>query len=215
MDSKQQPDETVITKTLGALEIKSEETGEVEAIVATLGVVDRDSEVITEGAIKDGAKVKLSSYGHDAIFGDMPAGKGVLLIDGSKVVFKGRYFLNTQRGLESFRTIKEMGREQEWSFGFRIIGSEVPDEGWQEKGARRILTKLDAFEVSPVIVGAGIGTRTVDVKSADHVAADERAAAETAAAQARAQAAQRAAEAKETALTESAELRRRRWTGTR
>lgn len=154
-------------KALGPFEIKNEETGEVEAIIATLNVVDKDYDVILPGAIKDGAKVKLSSYGHNAMFGETPVGKGALHNEGEKVVFKGRFFLETQGGVEAFRTVKAMGAEQEWSFGFRVLGREVPDEKWREKGARQILTKLHAFEVSPVIIGAGVGTRTVAVKEAE------------------------------------------------
>lgn len=154
-------------KALGPFEIKNEETGDVEAIIATLNVVDKDFEVITDGAIKDGSKVKLSAYGHDAMWGETPVGKGALHIEDDKVVFKGKFFLTTQRGTEAFRTLKEMGREQEWSFGFRVLKSEDPGDEWRAKGARRILTKLDAFEVSPVIVGAGVGTHTVVVKEAE------------------------------------------------
>ena len=158
------PTTTLEIKSFGAFEIKNAETGEIEAIIATLEVVDRDEDVIAVDAIADGSKVSMSSYGHDVVYGDTPVGKGQLHIEGKKAVFKGRMFLATQRGRETFEVLKEMGGDQQWSFGFRILGSEVPDEAWRKKGARRILTKLDAFEVSPVIVGAGVGTRTVAMK---------------------------------------------------
>jgi hypothetical protein len=75
-------------------------------------------------------------------------------------------FLATTDGRDTFECLKEMGSDQEWSFGFRILGAEVPSDDERKQGARRILTKLDAFEVSPVIVGAGVGTRTTAVKGA-------------------------------------------------
>lgn len=171
-------------KDLGALEVKDAEKGEVEAIIATLGVVDRDYEVITESAIKNGSKVTMSGYGHDAVFGATPVGKGALHIEKDKVVFRGKLFMGTARGKETLSVLKEMGSEQEWSFGFRVMGSEVPDEDWQKKGARRILTKLDAFEVSPVLIGAGIGTQTVAAKEADEEAQRVKAEQEAAAAKA-------------------------------
>lgn len=158
---------TLEIKSVGEFEIKDEAKGEVHAIVATLGVVDRDEDVIRKDAIKDGAKVKVSGYGHDAIFGEAPVGKGALFVTGDQVLFKGTYFMDTQRGREAFALMKAMGADQEWSFGFRVMGYEVPSEDERAKGARRILTKLDPFEVSPVILGAGIGTRTVSAKSAD------------------------------------------------
>jgi hypothetical protein len=162
-------------KALGLLEVKDDERGEVEAIVATLGVVDRDGEVITAGAIKNGSKVKLSSYGHDIVFmSQAPVGKGALKVEGDKVVFRGSFFMTTQRGVEAFRTLKELGEDQEWSFGFKVMGSEMPDEEWTKKGAWRILTKLDSFEVSPVLRGAGIGTGTREVKAGGDRDADAR-----------------------------------------
>jgi hypothetical protein len=156
-------------KRLDSIEIKGgDEEGHVEAVIATLNVVDRDHDVILPGAIKDGAHVTLSEYGHSTVIaGTPPVGKGTLQAKGNTVVFKGRYFMSTDRGKEAFRTIKEMGLEdQEWSFGFTVDGHEIPDAELQKKGAWRILSKLGSFEVSPVIRGAGIGTRTVSVKAA-------------------------------------------------
>jgi hypothetical protein len=47
----------------------------------------------------------------------------------------------------------------------------VPSDEERKKGAERILTKLDVFEVSPVLVGAGVGTRTLAAKAADEESA--------------------------------------------
>lgn len=164
---KHATDTMLEVKAFGVMEVKDAEKGIVEAIIATLGVVDKDEDIIRPDAIKDGSKVSMSAYGHDAVFGDAPVGKGALHVDGNKLVFKGRVFLATSRGRETFETLKEMETDQQWSFGFRIIGAEVPSDEERKRGARRILTKLDAFEVSPVIIGAGVGTRTVGVKAAD------------------------------------------------
>lgn len=197
----------VRTKSLGPLEIKDEATGEVEAIFATLDVVDRDKEVIRPTAIKNGSKVKMSSYGHDTVgfftAGAMPVGKGAVYVEGDKAVFRGKVFMSTDRGRETLAVLKEMGRDQEWSFGFHVLGSEAPDDEWKKKGAELILTKLHVFEVSPVILGAGIGTQTVTAKEADEEAAAEaaRLAAET---EARA-----AAEAETKRLAAAAEADRR------
>lgn len=154
-------------KALDGLEIKDAEKGEIEAVIATLDVVDRDRDIIRPMAIKDGARVKLSDYGHSAAFGAAPVGKGTLRIEGNKVLFRGKYFMSTSRGSEAFKMMKEIGPdESEWSFGFHVEEDAAPDEADRKKGAFRILTKLDSFEVSPVLRGAGIGTRTVSVKAA-------------------------------------------------
>lgn len=157
-------DATVGLKSFAGVVIKDADKGEIEAVVATLEVVDKDEDVIMADAIKEASKVTMSSYGHDVIFGDTPVGKGKLFVIDNELVFKGRMFLAATRGRDTFEVLKEMGPDQQWSFGFRILGAEVPDEAWRKRGARRILTKLDCFEVSPVIIGAGVGTRTTAIK---------------------------------------------------
>lgn len=155
----------MVCKSFEGVEIKDAEKGEIEAIIATLNVVDKDEDVILPDAVTDGSKVSMSSYGHDVVFGDTPVGKGKLFVQSNKLVFRGKTFLTTSKGKDTFEVLKEMGADQQWSFGFRILGAEVPDEKWKKLGARRILTKLDCFEVSPVIIGAGVGTRTVATKA--------------------------------------------------
>lgn len=152
-------------KTFGPLEIKNEDLGEVEAVVATLGVVDKDRDVILPGAIPNGSKVKLSGYGHDVIKQDAPpVGKGVIAVEGNKAVFRGKFFMSTLRGREAFATVKELGSDGEWSFGFLDVRTGDLTDDWQQKGARRVISKLRPVEASPVFIGAGVGTGTTAVK---------------------------------------------------
>lgn len=202
----------VAIKSFCSFEIKNEEKGEVEAIIATLGVVDKDEDIIRPDAVPEGSKVAMSAYGHDAVWGARPVGKGTLHTVRNKLVFKGRMFLATSGGRETFECLKEMGEDQEWSFGFRILGAEVPNDEERKLGARRILTKLDAFEVSPVIVGAGVGTQTTAVKAAPPPPPDPAIeAARVAAEQADATESERVAlAAKQHAINEDADRRFRR-----
>lgn len=202
----------IAVKSFCTFEIKDAEKGEVEAIIATLGVVDKDEDIIRSDAVPNGSKVSMSAYGHDAVWGARPVGKGTLHTVGNKLVFKGRMFLATSGGRDTFECLKEMGEDQEWSFGFRILGAEVPSEEERKEGARRILTKLDAFEVSPVIVGAGVGTQTTAVKGAlvtppDPAIEEKRIADEQAEAAERERVAQ---ETKQHAINEDADRRFRR-----
>jgi hypothetical protein len=157
-------------KSFGPFEIKSEDRGEVVAIVATLGVVDKDGDVIERGAFPPGgSNVKLSGYNHDVIVGGAaPVGKGVVTEEGDHAIFRGKFFMSTERGREAFHTTKELGAEGEWSFGFprAVKAGEMTDE-WKSKGAKRIIKGLVPIEASPVFVGAGWGTGTLLTKSAE------------------------------------------------
>lgn len=162
-------------KSFGAFEIKDESKGEVCAIVATLNCVDKDGDVMLPGSIPDGVKVKLSAYNHDIITDSAPpVGIGELSIKGDKAMFNGRFFLSTERGREAFATVKEMGIDGEWSFGFvRNQTKTAPmTSEWKAKGARRLVAGVTAVEASPVFIGAGMGTATVYTKSATEVLED-------------------------------------------
>jgi hypothetical protein len=150
--------------TFGGFTVKDADKGEIEAKVATLEVVDKDGDIIRKSALPKAATVAMSAWGHDAVFGARPAGSGKLKTEGRHLVFDGRAFLTTWNGKETFETLKQYP-EAEWSFGFRITGWEDPDEDERKAGAWRVITKMEAFEVSPVLIGAGLGTGTSSLKS--------------------------------------------------
>jgi hypothetical protein len=163
-------------KSFGPFEIKSEDKGEVVAIVATLGVVDKDGDVIQKGAFPPGgANVKLSGYNHDVIVGGAaPVGKGIVTEEGDHAIFRGKFFMSTERGREAFHTTKELGAEGEWSFGFpKAVKTGELSQEWKAKGAKRMIAGLTPIEASPVFVGAGWGTGTLLTKSAEPEAAAE------------------------------------------
>jgi hypothetical protein len=154
--------------------------GTVVAVVAKLGVVDRDAEVITRDALPPGAYTEaglpaiISGYGHSAIMTQIsgagvpveaPVGKGTIHVEGDEAVFRGRYF-SSARGQEAATVAREMGSAQSWSLTFLIAAAEPSTGNWKAQGARRTLTKIVPFEVSPVTMSAGAGTRTVSAKSA-------------------------------------------------
>ncbi len=155
------------TKSFGALEIKDAEQGEVTAIVATLSVVDKDGDVLLPGSFPPTAPVKISFYGHDVVMdGAAPVGKGTITVQGDKAIFQGRFFMSTDRGREAFHTVKELGPDSEWSFGYpRQVQTQELSKEWRAKGARRVIAGIQPIEASPVFRGAGIGTGTVMAKA--------------------------------------------------
>lgn len=158
------------SKFLAGIEIKDESKGEVEAVFATLDVVDKDNDVTKAGAFNEGAPVVISSYNHKSWEGALPVGKGTIHEVGNQVLLKGQFFLNTTAGRDTFEVIKQLGGNQEWSYGFNVDESEPGDH---EGKSVRVLKKMSVFEVSPVMRGAGVGTRTTFAKSESMSLAEE------------------------------------------
>ncbi len=146
-------------KTLGRpIEFKLGAEGIFRCVFATFDVVDHDGDVILGSAIKP-TRVAVASWGHD--WATLPVGDASVKAVGSEAIGEGRFYLDTQAGREHFTVAKARGADLQWSFGFNI-------KAWRPDtvGARavRILEDLEIFEISPVMVGAGINTRTELVK---------------------------------------------------
>lgn len=150
------------TKSL-SVEIKDADKGEVEAVFATLGVVDSDGDVTVKGAFENGAELLISAYGHKSWAGSLPVGMGTIHEDGDEAVFTGTFWLDTINGGDTFKTVKHAKKLQEWSYGY-----DPTKWSYGEHDGKRVrfLEALKVFEVSPVLLGAGIGTHTRSVKSA-------------------------------------------------
>jgi len=145
-----------------SLELKEDgaEQGAVTAIFSTFNVIDKDGDVTLPGAFEDGAPVKISAWNHG--WADLPVGRGEIKAQEEHALLEGRFFMDTAHGLDTYRTIKGLAELQEWSYGYDILeSSEGPFNGQQV----RFLKKLHVYEVSPVMLGAGIGTGTLDIKS--------------------------------------------------
>lgn len=155
------------TKQLTRVEIKDADKGEIDAVFATLDVVDRDRDVTLKGAFETGAPVRISAWGHGAWKGRLPVGRGSIRETKSEAILEGRFFMDTVEGHDTFVVVKEMSEDdgpgQEWSYGFDVLDSEFGQHSGQKV---RFLKKLKVHEVSPVLLGAGIDTRTVAVKEA-------------------------------------------------
>ena len=138
----------------------ADETGEFRAEFATLNVIDHDGDVTEPGAFADGQETLIEAWNHN--YSELPVGKGVIHEDGDKAVVEGQFFLDTQGGLEHYKTVKALGEMQEWSYTFDIEDSGRGEFDGQDV---RFLRKLDVWGVAPVQRGAGIDTRTTDIKA--------------------------------------------------
>jgi hypothetical protein len=146
------------------VQVKDAATGEFEAVFATLGVIDLDGDVITKGAITEGAQVVISAYGHSVWKGAAPVGTGTIHEVGTEAVVRGQYFMDTTKGRDDFNTVAGLAKSNqgEWSFGLL----DVKSEAGEVNGVKANMIKaVHVPEVSPVFIGAGIDTRTTMTKS--------------------------------------------------
>jgi HK97 family phage prohead protease len=147
------------------LSTTDEVEGKVEAVFSVFNEVDSDGDVVLPNSIKSGYGEKgvAMVWAHD--WKDV-VGRGEIVDDGDKAVFKGQFIMDTERGRDAFNTVKAMGDLQQWSFGYEVDDYEV---GMFKKDSQEIevryLKNVKVWEVSPVLVGANQNTSTLSVKS--------------------------------------------------
>ena len=138
----------------------SDQSGVFQAIFSRFGDVDKQGDITLTGAFKEGAAVRIAAWGHN--WGALPVGRGVIHQDEEKAWVDGEFFLDTTGGTETYKTVKNLGELQEWSYGFDVVKSSFGKLNDQQV---RYLEGLDVFEVSPVLIGAGNNTQTTIIKS--------------------------------------------------
>ena len=144
------------------IEIKElDEDGTGLAQIATLSGVDHDGDTYAKGAFGE-QQVKILA-GHS--WAGIPIGKGRVFEKGDHAFAEFKLNLDIQAGKEWHQALlfdmKNGEPLTEWSYGFRVLESH---EDTRDGKGVRVLEKLDVFEVSPVVKGAGVGTHTVEVK---------------------------------------------------
>lgn len=150
-------------KHFGDVEIKNESKGEFSAVFATYNVVDKDGDVTVPGAFTDGDEVIVSAYGHESWSGVLPVGKARLRTTSTEAIAEGKFFLDTSHGRDTFETVKQLGPLGQWSYGYDVVESDRGDFNGKQV---RYLRRMKVHEVSPVLIGAGVNTRTLATKQA-------------------------------------------------
>lgn len=153
------------TKSFSGLRVKDAAEGEFTAVFSTFNVIDRDGDVTRPGAFEDGTEVRISAYGHASWGGVLPVGKGLIHSNDTEAWVDGQFFMDTDQGKNTFLTVKAMGALQEWSYSVHPTKNSF---GEFEGQRVQFLEKLAGpDEVSPVLKGAGLRTRTLTTKDAD------------------------------------------------
>jgi HK97 family phage prohead protease len=150
-------------KGLVAFEFKAEQEGSFRATFSRFNVIDRDGDVTVPGAFERGQEVRIAQWGHN--WGSPVIGKGAIDFDDERAWVDGEFFLDTTAGKDTYLAVKNLGTLQEWSYGFAIKERSFGEFGDPPQQVQ-FLRRLDVFEVSPVMIGAGIGTGTDAIKGA-------------------------------------------------
>ena len=132
------------------------------AVIATLNTIDKDMDVTQPGAFgKDQVVPMLPAHNWEHV----PIGKGHIFESGDEVLYD--FQMNLKIGLakawhEALKfDIENPPAKQEWSYGYSVLDS---GRGEHEGHRVRFLKLLRVHEASPVIVGAGLNTRTLAMK---------------------------------------------------
>jgi hypothetical protein len=142
--------------------LKEGQEGSFVARIATLNVRDKDSDITIAGAFPVGKTVLISAYMHGSWMGRLPVGKAVIREVGDEVIAEGQFNLKMVEGRETYEAVKFAPELQEWSYGFYPIKS---SDGTGDSTGCRILEQVDVKEISPVLVGAGVNTGVLAIKS--------------------------------------------------
>ena len=149
-------------KTFKPIDLKfDDEQGTFSAVFATMNVVDADGDLTIPGAFGR-QDVIIGAYAHNSWYGELPVGKGSIHEEGDLAIVEGQFFLDTENGKNTYGVVKGMKELQEWSYSLPEIDYEYREEDGE---SIRILKRIVVNEVSPCLMGSGIDTRTLDVKS--------------------------------------------------
>jgi len=148
---------------------KMDEAGSGLARLAQLSAIDSDGDTYAPGAFswKTGGGQWVSMIpAHDRRA--MPFGKAWIYEEGDWALAQIHLNLNTQAGKDWYETLKfDLAKGvsvQEWSYGFRTLDAELQMRDGENVN---VLKRLDCDEISPVLRGAGVGTGTLSIKSAE------------------------------------------------
>jgi hypothetical protein len=139
------------------------DAGKGAAVFATLNTIDQDGDVTLPGAF--GKQTAKLSPAHDWTAPNI--GKADISEVGVEAIADFQFYMDMESAKDWYLALKnnyENSIPQEFSYGFKILDSSY---GEFEGKNVRFLKSLRVLEVSPVMLGAGVNTRLLAMKSAD------------------------------------------------
>ena len=156
------------TKT-GQVSVKQAGEGKATVVIATMGVKDRDGDVILPGAF--GEQIVPVVGAHE--WRSVPIGKARVFESGSEAIAEITFNTETTLGKDWYEAIKfdwaNPPARQQYSWGFSVSPQHMKHGPHNGEHVRFLKATdegepLPIHEVSPVLVGAGANTRSVSVK---------------------------------------------------
>jgi hypothetical protein len=141
-------------------QLKAAAEGTFEAVCYTCdGKADLDGDAAWPDAFTEGQDVVISSWAHSSARQSMPVGKGVLHLDGPRLLVRGEFF-DTTDGRDAHETMKGLKDIVELSIGYFVKKWRSPTAEERQRGIERVMQEVDVFEVSFVLKGAAGPGRT-------------------------------------------------------
>lgn len=151
-------------------QVKAADEGRALVVIATLNAIDQDGDVTLPGYF--GEQVAPSVGAHD--WASVPIGKARVFEQGNEALAEIRFNLDTAGGKDWFAAVKfdlaNPPARQEYSYGFDILAGGTRHGEFEGREVRFLSPTPEGapgcrvLEVSPVLLGAGVGTRTLEAK---------------------------------------------------
>ncbi len=155
-------------KTYKFTELKLDTDGEgtFEAVFATLDAIDHDGDTYDPGAIGK-QDVVISQWNHGSWQSGtsaLPVGVGNVFERGNKAIVQGEFDMGSADGKAHHHSLKylhEKGRTVEWSFALPEMEFRREERDGE---IIHVITRVAIPEVSPVLLGSGVGTELLSIK---------------------------------------------------
>jgi hypothetical protein len=137
------------------------EEGTGTAVFASLNKLDKDGDFTIPGAFGNQTAKLVGAHDWSA----PSIGIARIHEEGDRAIADFRFNMEMPTAVEWYKALKynfDAGLNTEWSYGFDVLKHSYRDVGGKQV---RVLERMKVHEVSPVMVGAGIDTQTLSMKS--------------------------------------------------
>ena len=134
--------------------------GSVAAILAHVGMTDRDRDILDKGSMRPAPQVIVSAFNHSALHGEEePVGFATRVWEEGDRIMADVVFFDTPAGRKCCERVQK--EAPDWSFGLRKIETRPLTDDERRRGALRAIRRFELYEVSPVSKGASVASGTV------------------------------------------------------